>query len=148
MGDIYHAGEVYAGSVPIDDTQASENTVYSSAKVEAMMEEVQEDIHPSTDDTDYQTLTLKTGFTGNTKIKRVGKLVTLIFGVNSGLGSSWAYITDDIPAKYKPIQNLSFSIISSAGDVGLGQIEISGTSCKIGGKSSATNGYATVTYLV
>lgn len=37
MGDIYHAGEVYAGSVPIDDTQASEDTVYSSAKVETMM---------------------------------------------------------------------------------------------------------------
>lgn len=40
MGDIYHAGEVYAGSVPIDDTQASEDTVYSSAKVESMMEEI------------------------------------------------------------------------------------------------------------
>ena len=40
MGDIYHAGEVYAGSVPIDDTQASEETVYSSAKVETMMEEI------------------------------------------------------------------------------------------------------------
>lgn len=40
MGDIYHAGEVYAGSVPIDDTQASEHTVYSSAKVETMIGEV------------------------------------------------------------------------------------------------------------
>lgn len=30
MGDIYHAGEVYAGSVPIDDTQHSPQTVYSS----------------------------------------------------------------------------------------------------------------------
>lgn len=36
MGDIYHAGEVYAGSVPIDDTQASEDTVYSSAKTEEL----------------------------------------------------------------------------------------------------------------
>lgn len=44
MGDIYHAGEVYAGSVPIDDTKTSEKTVYSSAKVETMMEEVQDDI--------------------------------------------------------------------------------------------------------
>lgn len=44
MGDIYHAGEVYAGSVPIDDTQASESTVYSSAKTETMIEEVQSDI--------------------------------------------------------------------------------------------------------
>ena len=44
MGDIYHAGEVYAGSVPIDDTQASEDKVYSSAKVESMMEEVQSEL--------------------------------------------------------------------------------------------------------
>ena len=45
MGDIYHYDEtsgkgiVYAGSVPIDDTQASEDTVYSSAKTEARIEE-------------------------------------------------------------------------------------------------------------
>lgn len=44
MGDIYHAGEVYAGSVPIDDTQASEDTVYSSAKVETMVDEKIENI--------------------------------------------------------------------------------------------------------
>lgn len=36
MGDIYHAGEVYAGSVPIDDTQASEDKVYSSKKTEEL----------------------------------------------------------------------------------------------------------------
>ena len=46
MPDIYHydeeTGEAFNlfGSVPIDDTQASEETVYSSAKVETMMEEV------------------------------------------------------------------------------------------------------------
>ena len=42
MGDIYHydeeTGKAFSlsGSVPIDDTQASEDTVYSSAKVETM----------------------------------------------------------------------------------------------------------------
>jgi hypothetical protein len=41
MGDIYHAGEVYAGSVPIDDTQASEDKVYSSAKVESIVDEIE-----------------------------------------------------------------------------------------------------------
>ena len=51
MGDIYHAGEVYAGSVPIDDTQASEDTVYSSAKVETMMEEIQNRLDACTFDT-------------------------------------------------------------------------------------------------
>jgi hypothetical protein len=63
MGDIYHAGEVYAGSVPIDDTQASEDKVYSSAKVETMMEEVQEEIQEEITDL-KNTIILRAGDTG------------------------------------------------------------------------------------
>lgn len=33
MGDIYHAGESYAGSVPIDDTDTSPDKVWSSQKI-------------------------------------------------------------------------------------------------------------------
>lgn len=33
MGDIYHAGEVYAGSVPIDDTKTSDKSTWSSQKI-------------------------------------------------------------------------------------------------------------------
>lgn len=34
MGDIYHAGSTYAGSLPIDDTQATATNTWSAQKIQ------------------------------------------------------------------------------------------------------------------
>lgn len=37
MGDIYHAGNTYAGSLPIDDTKVSDTSTWSSQKINSLL---------------------------------------------------------------------------------------------------------------
>ena len=115
MGDIYHAGEVYAGSVPIDDTQASEETVYSSAKVETMIEGVQEDIdaiESGLQEISEDAYTPSYSYSGSKmSLKKWGRIVTFQGATLNNTLPVQNYITiyDALPAKYRPKSNVSYS---------------------------------------
>ena len=119
MGDIYHAGEVYAGSVPIDDTQASEDKVYSSEKVETMIEEVQSDSGVLTDK-----ITAGTGVTINTqKIRKKGNVVNLYILVTTPQSAADLTI-GTIDSAYRPSFNQSLVGMAHTGDSGQKECQI------------------------
>lgn len=104
------------------------------------------------DNSDYTTLSLNSGYTGQVRIARRGNIVSLLLYINGGLtagGTTYENVctgSNALPEEYRiKVGNAYFPLGSTANSAGLVLINNSG---EIKCHSASSSGYAIITYFV